>query len=62
MKRKWRRKNYPRTSTGPTRGKYRQMWKRTLRDMIPGEEEVVLDECGSVSTSGAGEHRETLAA
>ena len=62
MKHKWKRKNYPRTSMGPTRGKYRQMWKHTLRDMIPREEETEINGKDGVSASGAGGHSGTLAA
>ena len=43
MKRRWKKKTHPRTSAGPTRGKYRQMWKRRMWDMVPGEEDMTPD-------------------
>ena len=44
MTKKWKHKKRPKPRTGPTRGKYRQMWKAQIRDMMPGEEETLCDE------------------
>ena len=44
MTKKWKHKKRPKPRTGPTRGKYRQMWKAQIRDMVPGEEEISCDE------------------
>lgn len=62
MKGKYKQKNTHRPPVGPTRGKYRQMWKRQMWDMVPGEEEVTPDERGDVSAQGAGEYRGSIAA
>lgn len=39
MTKKWKRKKRPRPFPGPTRGKYRQMWKVEMREMTGGEED-----------------------
>lgn len=62
MKSKYKQKNSHKPPVGPTRGKYRQMWKRQMWDMVPGEEEMTNDERGYISASGAGEYRESIAA
>ncbi len=60
MTKKWKRKKHPKPRSGPTRGKYRQMWKVQIREMIPGEEEARCDE--AIPASGAGGYRESRAA
>jgi len=40
MANKWKRMKRSKPRTGPTRGKYRQMWKVQIRNMISGEEET----------------------
>ncbi len=60
MTKKWKHKKQSRPRSGPTRGKYRQMWKVQIREMIPGEEETQCDEV--IPASGAGRYREPRAA
>ncbi len=40
LTKKWKRMKRSKPRTGPARGKYRQMWKAQIRDMISGEEET----------------------
>ena len=44
MTKKWKHKKRPKPRTGPTRGKYRQMWKAQIKGMMPGEEDTLCDE------------------
>ena len=62
MKRRWKKKTHPRTSVGPTRGKYRQMWKRRMWDMVPGEEDMMPEGEHGIPTLGAGESQGSAAA
>lgn len=60
MTKKWKHKKNPKPRNGPTRGKYRQMWKAQIRDMIPGEEEMQCEQI--VPAFGAGGYRKSRAA
>ena len=61
MTKKWKHKKRPKPRTGPTRGKYRQMWKAQIRDMMPGEEDTLCDEA-AVRAAGFGGYGTTRAA
>ncbi len=60
MTKKWKHKKHSKPRSGPARGKYRQMWKVQIRDMIPGEEETQCEQV--VPAFGAGGYRESRAA
>ncbi len=60
MAKKWKHKRNLKPRNGPTRGKYRQMWKAHIRDMIPGEEETQCEQI--VPALSAGGYRQSRAA
>ena len=60
MNKKWKRKHQPRPLAGPTRGKYRQMWKTHVWEIVTREEEPQRDDV--IPAIGAGRHHESRAA
>ena len=60
MTKKWKRKKRPKPLAGPTRGKYRQMWKAQIWEMASGEEELQRDR--AIPTPGAGRYHAPRAA
>lgn len=60
MARKWKRRKHTRPPAGPTRGKYRQMWKAHIREMVSGEEDAQRGE--TIPAVDSGGYRTSLAA
>ncbi len=60
MTKKWKRKKNSKPRNGPVRGKYRQMWKVQIREMISGEEEPQCEEV--IPAAGTGGYCKSRAA